>query len=416
MMQTIGSDHSTLVQALAQREAAVAVLRVEQEKERTAAIAQAQKEVDEYDKLIAPKVAEAAKQRAAEIARLVAEEKKSEASLPARQQVWEKKQSATIEWIPLRPASVQVTEGFTTAVLADRSVLVNELDEPAGDDKVSKAKAKAAKARAAKRKATTITVNVPTTLRGISGIRLEALADAKLPGGGPGLANGNFVLTQMQVTATAKNDPQQTQSLVLEHPQADFNQDKFSVAGVVNLAPDRNVGWGVGPAVGSSHWAVFEIKEPVGYEGGTQLTFRLNHLRGADFVLGRFRISVAIEKAPLPLGLSEDLQSALNVPAAGRDAENQQLLAKYYRGVDEELRKVQAALAESKQPLPTDPKLLELRENLELVSRPILPDSQLVQLREDAKMSTGQLANRRLTAAQDLAWALINSPAFLFNH
>ncbi len=40
----------------------------------------------------------------------------------------------------------------------------------------------------------------------------------------------------------------------------------------------------------------------------------------------------------------------------------------------------------------------------------------LVQLRLDVQESTRKIANRRLTAVQDLAWALINSPAFLFNH
>jgi hypothetical protein len=48
--------------------------------------------------------------------------------------------------------------------------------------------------------------------------------------------------------------------------------------------------------------------------------------------------------------------------------------------------------------------------------KPIVLDPKLVQLRRDAELSARQLANKRLTNAQDLAWALINSPAFLFNH
>ena len=45
------------------------------------------------------------------------------------------------------------------------------------------------------------------------------------------------------------------------------------------------------------------------------------------------------------------------------------------------------------------------------------PDDRiLLQLRTDFEASKKQLGSMRLTAAQDLAWALINSPAFLFNH
>ena len=43
-------------------------------------------------------------------------------------------------------------------------------------------------------------------------------------------------------------------------------------------------------------------------------------------------------------------------------------------------------------------------------------DALLLQLRTDLEQSKSQLANPRLTAVQDLTWALINSPAFLFNH
>ena len=41
-------------------------------------------------------------------------------------------------------------------------------------------------------------------------------------------------------------------------------------------------------------------------------------------------------------------------------------------------------------------------------------DKELARLRDDAK--TPPPADPRVLGAQDLVWALINSPAFLFNH
>ena len=74
------------------------------------------------------------------------------------------------------------------------------------------------------------------------------------------------------------------------------------------------------------------------------------------------------------------------------------------------------SLATAKKPLPVDPKFTELKQSLAKAEEPIRLDPHLVQLREDTKMSTDELQNKRLTAVQDLAWALINSGAFLFNH
>ena len=73
-------------------------------------------------------------------------------------------------------------------------------------------------------------------------------------------------------------------------------------------------------------------------------------------------------------------------------------------------------LAAANKPLPVDPALVALEQKYANAQKPIVIDPKLVNLRRDAGLSEQQLGDKRLTAAQDLAWALINSPAFLFNH
>ena len=49
------------------------------------------------------------------------------------------------------------------------------------------------------------------------------------------------------------------------------------------------------------------------------------------------------------------------------------------------------------------------------VENPLPHDPQLRELERAIDLSRRQLDNQRLTVAQDIAWALINNPAFLFN-
>ena len=59
--------------------------------------------------------------------------------------------------------------------------------------------------------------------------------------------------------------------------------------------------------------------------------------------------------------------------------------------------------------------VIERRTVLARAEEPIRIDPKLIQLRADAAQSKLQMANLRLTGAQDLVWALVNTPAFLFN-
>ena len=54
-----------------------------------------------------------------------------------------------------------------------------------------------------------------------------------------------------------------------------FSQADSPIAKAIDGNPNRQQGWAMSPAIGSTHWAVFESEEPVGFEGGTKLTFKL---------------------------------------------------------------------------------------------------------------------------------------------
>ena len=92
-------------------------------------------------------------------------------------------------------------------------------------------------------------------------------------------------------------------------------------------------------------------------------------------MLGRFRISVTADKNPrLTSPLSPEETALFNKPAAERTAKEKADLRNRFLAQDEDYQRLSKAAADVP---PTDARLL---------------------------------------GAQDLVWALINSPAFFFNH
>lgn len=392
----LDADHQKLAAALKQREADVAARLPDLMKKRDESIARTKEELAAYEKEVAPARAEMEKKRQEGIAARQADIKAYDDRLVAKIAEWEKTQTSNVEWLPLLPTSVTGSKETTLSVESDRSVVVE---------------AKGARNAV-------LTMTFPTNLRNITAFRLEAIADAKAPNGGPGRAgDGNFVLSEFEVFASPAAKPAEAKKVDLHKPLADFSQANFEIAKAVNGNPnDGNKGWAISPAYGVTHWATFETKQPISIEGGTQLKIVMHHkFNQPDYVLGRFRISVAIDKTDVGLSLADEYKAVVATPAAQRKPEQTALLAKHFKAVDQEFRNLQAALGVASQPLPVDPKLVELQGKLELVNQPLPPDGRLLQLQADVKNSEAQLGNKRLTAAQDVVWALINTPSFLFN-
>lgn len=393
--QDVDDGHKALAEELGRAEVQFAMDRPRLERERLAALAAAEAELAAFDAAQAPILAQKEKERAEKAAAVEADVKAYDAQLAAKVAEWEKANAGSIvdPWVAIDPKAMASSSGAALEKRPDGSIVASGAN-----------------------KNTEITLTAETDLEGIAAVRIEVLTDPNLPQTGPGRAtDGNFVLSEFQLSAAPKATPDQAKPIGLHAALADFSQGDFDVAKAVDGNLDDQRGWAVAPRTGVLHWATFQTKEAVGAAGGTVLTFKLHHRFNDMWTLGRFRISVA-RRADVGLGLPESLREIVATAAEVRTPAQAEALLNYHRRMDQGWLDRQAALAAARAPLPADPSRVALVAKVEAAKTPAGPPRALAQLRRDLDMSVQQSAARRLTAAQDVAWALINSPEFLFNH
>jgi Protein of unknown function (DUF1553)/Protein of unknown function (DUF1549)/Bacterial Ig-like domain (group 2) len=297
----------------------------------------------------------------ADFARLQAERKKRadavvdyEKQLPQLVARFEEGATRTPTWTPLDATVMKSQAGAVFVKQKDFSILLSGTNAPQD----------------------TYTINFDTKIADITGLRLEVLPDKTLPAQGPGRAeNGNFVLNELKLETIKQGTKEKPKQVKLIRPQATFAQDTFPIANAVDNNPAT--GWAIAPQYGKPQVAVFELQGKIGTTEGTLLTVTMLQKFGTQHTIGKFRISVTTTKPPVQLQgtVPENIAKIVDIAKDKRTPAQQAALVNHVRSLDQELARLQRVLADY--PVPPTPRVL---------------------------------------GAQDLTWALLNSPAFLFNH
>jgi hypothetical protein len=398
LLTRVDADHGNITNELGPLEVKMAPVIEDLKRQRDDAISKSKTDLATYDEMTKSLRAELEKRRQSEITLHNAELKDYEKLLPAQAAFWETKnnpgETKTV-WVALEPEKVTATGKVKLRRPGDGSVTSTNGRSPSD-----------------------FTITSSSSLTNITGVMLEVLPDETLPRFGPGRnPEGNFVLSEIELSWGAGTNAPET-SIKLVEARADFSQTDYAVAQAIDgkVQSGQN-GWAISGAPGiQRHTATFKLENPLTGTNGVMLRFVLKQQFGEEFLIGKFRLYVTSSADPLDFGAPENVVEAARAPAGKRTTDEAATILEFYRYSDGEFWKRKLAAVKAAEPLPLDPKLSELQKALQKAEEPIRLDPYLVQLRDAAQASGRQLENKRLTVVQDLAWALINSTGFLFNH
>ena len=174
--------------------------------------------------------------------------------------------------------------------------------------------------------------DLPPAAGPVTGLRIEALSDDRLPSRGPGRTDhGNFVLTSLRVYVSDHHGFELDQRVELDPLDASFSQSSYPFE---NALSDDG-GWAVAPQLGRDHHADFTFRQPLPRRGDTDqptwLQVVLDQQHGRRHTLGRFRVSLMTGGL---LGVPEEIQQIVLLDPAERSSGQVERLINYFVDTD----------------------------------------------------------------------------------
>jgi len=218
---------------------------------------------------------------------------------------WEREFNDTsVFWEPLTPTEYSSSDGATLELLDDGSLLSTHV-RPDKD---------------------TYTITTKTSLKKITALRLDVLADERLPLKGPGRQdNGNLHLNEFE--AFVVHDDEEPTRLKIRQATADWNQEGWTIAHAID--GNGATAWGIYPKVGESHHAVFELEQPLDLKASSKIVVLLKQRHGAGHLIGRPKLYATDAESAFATVLPEMVQTAIQLPVNERTEQHHIVIAAY---------------------------------------------------------------------------------------
>ncbi|HKQ79429.1 MAG TPA: PSD1 and planctomycete cytochrome C domain-containing protein [Blastocatellia bacterium] len=294
------------------------------------------------------KMAERRKEILSKIATIENDLIAGDADLPKRMSAWEiGVRNYETRWTPIKDGEIFAAFGVKFERLEDGSFVAK------GDNATTN----------------NYIVRAKTSLKKISGVRVEFLTDPHLPRGGPGRApDGGFYFSEFSFEAAPLDKPDAVEKIALDNVTADFELPDSPAKNVIDGNFKTHWSSDAGPVRrNQNRQFVFETRGTIGYDNGAALTFQLAQKRDDSIDteqrqpnIGRFRISVTDAPNPKADPLPASARRILSIPADQRSELQRREVFGFYRAIDPALVEANKKIDELMREWPYGPTTLAL--------------------------------------------------------